>query len=155
MFGQKHYTYTHTHAGSRLLKGEHPWKRRRAMHPRSPIHSHYLWASSLYGSSVRPTRRLFFSSPAHLPQSAQWRIIPAGLLRVLCLQMARRCWWRSLVYWRLRMDEEGEREGGSGVLQSVSNSNTIWTEMPGRNVRNGRASAMETKTKGSWHSENS
>lgn len=40
---------------------------------------------------------IFHLANSPVLQAARWKISPVGSLRVLCLQMARRCWWGTLL----------------------------------------------------------
>lgn len=112
-----------THTSSRLLKWERPSKRR-TIRLSFSLHSLYPWGFLFFFWLFEATSQkvIFHLTTSPVPQSARWQINPVGLLGVLCLQMARRCWWGTLVYRRLH----GRMCRGE-VLQSVSNSNTIWT----------------------------
>lgn len=95
-----------THTSSRPLKWEHPSKRRRMMHLSFSIHSLYSWRCLCYWLRATSQKVIFHLATSPVLQSACWQINPVGLLGVLCPQMARWCWWGSLLYWR----------GGGGVL---------------------------------------
>lgn len=103
-FCQKHYTHE-----------------RQAVEMRAPIKKKQTDALLFFNSSsilvggflffwlFRATSQKVILHLATLPvlQSAQWQINPVGLLWVLCRQMARWCWWGTLVYWRLDRDVQG------------------------------------------------
>lgn len=97
-FCQKHYTHEQQ-AGA---------MRSRTMHFSFAIQSLYSWGF-FFSWLFRPTSQKVIFHLTTLPvlQSAQWQINPVGLLWVLCRQMARWCWWGTLVYWRLHRGVQG------------------------------------------------
>lgn len=94
------HTQTETPTSSRPRKRVHPSKRNRTIHLSFSIHPLYSWGFLFFWLFSATSQKVIFH-PATLPvlQLAQWQINPVGLLWALCLQMARWCWWGTLVYW--------------------------------------------------------
>lgn len=100
----------------RLFSQKHYTRKQQATETRSGIKKKQFILLSRRGSSffwllgATSQNAIFHPATSPVLQAARWQIDPVGLLWVLCLQMARWCWWGTLVYWDVQEEGLTERE---------------------------------------------